>query len=161
MFFQGQYGNKIFNVMEYYLNSAHGTGNVYADIRTRHWAGTEVASRSFFPANLNGTIPDLDAADLPKNFRASDFYVKDGSYLHLKTITLNYNFPESICKSIKLNSLSAYIGGLNVLTFTKYTGLDPEIGKNIGSEDNNLYMGVDHGNYPQARTFTLGIKLGI
>ena len=161
MFFQGQYGNKIFNVMEYYLNSAHGTGNVYADIRTRHWAGTEVASRSFFPANLNGTIPDLDAADLPKNFRASDFYVKDGSYLRLKTITLNYNFPESICKSIKLNSLSAYIGGLNVLTFTKYTGLDPEIGKNIGSEDNNLYMGVDHGNYPQARTFTFGIKLGI
>lgn len=162
MFFQGQYGNKIFNVMEYYLNSTHGTGNVYADIRSKHWSGGELAGRTIFAVNTtNATVPDLDAADLPKNFRASDFYVKDGSYLRLKTVTLNYNFPESICKSIKLNSLSAYVGGLNVLTFTKYSGLDPEIGKNIGSEDNNLYMGVDHGNYPQARTITFGIKLGI
>lgn len=161
MFFQGQTGNKIFNVMEYYLNSAHGAWNVYSDLRNIQWAGTTIANRLFFPANPNGTVPDLDAADLPKNFRASNFYVKDGSYLRLKNVTINYNFPESICKSIKLENLTAYIGAYNLLTFTKYNGLDPEIGKNIGSEDNNLYLGVDHGNYPQARTFTIGIKLGL
>lgn len=161
MFFQGQTGNKIFNVMEYYLNSANGAWNVYSDLRSKHWVGTEIASRAFFTPNPGGTVPDLDAADLPKNFRASDFYVKDGSYLRLKNVQLNYNFPESVCKAIKLDNLTAYIGAYNLLTLTKYNGLDPEIGKNIGSEENNLYMGVDHGNYPQARTITVGIKLGL
>ncbi len=161
MFFQGQTGNKIFNVMEYYLNSANGAWNVYADLRSKHWAGTDIASRAFFAANPNGTVPDLDAADLPKNFRASDFYVKDGSYLRLKNVQLNYNFSESVCKSLKLANLTAYVGAYNLWTLTKYDGLDPEIGKNVGSEENNLYMGVDHGNYPQARTITVGIKLGL
>lgn len=161
LFFQGQTGNKIFNVMEYYLNSAHGTGNVYTDIRSRHWAGSDVASRTFFPENLNGTVPDLDAADRPRNFRASDFYVKDGSYLRLKNIQLNYNVPQDVCKSLKLEQLTVYVGAYNLLTFTRYNGFDPEVGRNVGSETNNLYMGVDHGNYPQSRTITAGIKIGL
>lgn len=161
MFFQGQTGNDIFNVMEYYLNSAHGTGNVYANIRSNHWAGSYVANRSFFPANPNGTVPDLDAADRPRNFRASDFYVKDGSYLRLKNVQLNYNLPQQVCKALKLDQLTVYVGAYNLLTFTKYNGFDPEVGRNVGSESNNLYMGVDHGNYPQARTITAGIKVGL
>ncbi len=161
LFFQGQTGNDIFNVMEYYLNSAHGTGNVYANIRSNHWAGSYVANRSFFPANPNGTVPDLDAADRPRNFRASDFYVKDGSYLRLKNVQLNYNVPQQVCKALKLDQLTVYVGAYNLLTFTKYNGFDPEVGRNVGSESNNLYMGVDHGNYPQARTITAGIKVGL
>lgn len=161
LFFQGQTGNKIFNVMEYYLNSAHGTGNVYADIRTKHWAGTYRADRTFFPENLSGSVPDLDGADLPRNFRASDFYIKDGSYLRLKNIQLNYNVSQNVCKALKLDQLTVYVGAYNLLTFTKYNGFDPEVGRNVGSETNNLYMGVDHGNYPQARTITAGIKVGL
>lgn len=161
LFFQGQTGNKIFNVMEYYLNSAHGTGNVYADIRTKHWAGTYRADRTFFPENLSGSVPDLDGADLPRNFRASDFYIKDGSYLRLKNIQLNYNVSQNVCKALKLDQLTVYVGAYNLLTFTKYNGFDPEVGRNVGSETNNLYMGVDHGNYPQARTITAGIKIGL
>ncbi|HQB27427.1 MAG TPA: TonB-dependent receptor [Paludibacter sp.] len=161
LFFQGQTGNKIFNVMEYYLNSAHGTGNVYANIRSNHWAGSYIASRSFFPANPNGTVPDLDGADRPRNFRASNFYVKDGSYLRLKNVQLNYNVPQQVCKTLKLDQLTVYVGAYNLLTFTKYNGFDPEVGRNVGSESNNLYMGVDHGNYPQARTITAGIKVGL
>lgn len=161
LFFQGQTGNKIFNVMEYYLNSAHGTGNVYADIRSKHWAGSYVANRSFFPENSNGTVPDLDAADRPRNFRASDFYIKDGSYLRLKNVQINYNVPQKICESLKIDQLTVYLGAYNLLTLTKYNGFDPEVGRNVGSESNNLYMGVDHGNYPQARTITAGIKIGL
>jgi TonB-linked SusC/RagA family outer membrane protein len=160
LFFQGQTGNRIFNVMEYYLNSAHGTGNVYADIRSRHWSGNYRSERAFFPENTNVSIPDLDEADRPRNFRASDFYVKDGSYIRLKNIQLTYNFPETVCRFLKIDNLMAYIGGYNLLTFTKYNGFDPEVGKNAGSEANNLYMGVDHGNYPQARTVTAGLKIG-
>lgn len=161
IFFQGQTGNKVFNVMDYYLNSAHGTGNVYADIRSKHWSGSYRSARSFFPANPNGNVPDLDVVDKPLNFRASNFYIKDGSYLRLKTVQLNYNLPVAWCQKLYVNNLSVYIGGFNLLTLTKYNGFDPEIGKNPGSEGNNLYMGVDHGNYPQARTITAGVKIGL
>jgi TonB-linked SusC/RagA family outer membrane protein len=158
-FFQGQTGNKIFNVMEYYLNSAHGTGNCYADIRERHWSGTYVASRSFWRSNPGGTVPDLDSADNPRNFRASDFYVKDGSYLRLQTVQLSYDLPAGFVRKLALTNASVYASAYNLLTFTRYNGFDPEVGKNPGSEGNNLYMGVDHGNYPQARSFLFGLKL--
>jgi TonB-linked SusC/RagA family outer membrane protein len=149
MFFQGQWGNKIFNVMEYYLNSAHETCNVYADLISKVWSST----------NPNGNIPELSLADKPRNFRASDFYVKDGSYARLKDLTLNYNIPEKFLKRLFLSTASVYISSYNLLTFTKYDGLDPEVGKISGEESNNLYFGVDHGNYPQARSFLVGIKV--
>jgi hypothetical protein len=159
MFFQGQYGNKIFNVPEYYLNSAHGTGNVYADIRSKHWAGTYVANRTFWTPNPNGTVPDLDPTDRPRNYRASNFYVKDGSYLRFQDIRLTYNIPERFLKKCYLSNASVFVSSHNLLTFTKYNGFDPEVGKNSGEESNNLYAGIDHGNYPQARSFLAGFKV--
>ncbi len=159
MFFQGQWGNKIFNVMDYYLNSAHGTGNVYADLRSKHWSGGYVADRVFFRKNPNGSVPDLDPADRPRNFRASDFYVKDGSYIRFQNVRLSYNLSPATLKKLKLSNATIYISSHNLLTFTKYNGFDPEVGRNPGSETNNLYMGIDHGNYPQARSFLAGIKI--
>ena len=159
MFFQGQLGNKIFNVMDYYLNSAHGTGNVYADLREKHWAGEYVANRQFFTPNPTGSVPDLDMADRPKNFRASDFYIKDGSYLRFQNVRLSYNLPENFQKKLHLSNATVYVSSHNLLTFTKYNGYDPEVGKNVGEEGNNLYIGIDHGNYPQARSFLAGIKV--
>lgn len=72
LFFQGQAGNKIFNVMDYYLNNA-SSGNVYADIRNKHWSGQLIDDRKFFPRNLDASVPDLDPNDMPRNFMASDF----------------------------------------------------------------------------------------
>lgn len=159
LFFQGQVGNKIFNVMDYYLNSTHGTGNVYADIRSNHWAGDYDDSRAFWTANPTGSIPDLRQADNAKNFRASDAYVHNGSYMRLKDVRLTYNVPRSFASRLHLKDLMVYLSAYNLFTFTGYNGLDPEVGRNSGSEENNLYLGVDHGNYPQARSFTLGAKL--
>lgn len=159
MFFQGQWGNKIFNVMEYYLNSAHGTGNVYADLRSKCWSGTYDPEKSFYPANPQGTVPELDEADRPKNFRASDFYVKDGSYCRLKNVQLTYNLPQKVLKKLQLSNASIYVSAQNLLTFTKYDGFDPEIGRDESNTGNNLYLGVDHGNYPQSRSFMAGIKI--
>lgn len=161
LFFQGQSGNKIFNVMEYYLNNA-AWGNVYADLRKKHWAGQITGlGREYFPKHLDATIPDLSADDVPRNFRASNFYIKDGSYIRLKQVQVTYSFPLSIIQKLKVGSLSLSLTGYNLLTLTKYNGFDPEVGRMIGTENNNLNMGVDHGNYPQARSFTFGIKLGL
>ena len=70
-------------------------------------------------------------------------------------------FPKSILNKLKLSNLALSLTAYNLLTFTGYDGFDPEVGKVIGTESDNLSMGVDQGNYPQARSFTFGIKLGI
>ena len=103
----------------------------------------------------------MSADDVPRNFRASNFYIKDGSYIRLKQVQVTYSFPLSIIQKLKVSSLSLSLTGYNLLTLTKYNGFDPEVGRMIGTENNNLNMGVDHGNYPQARSFTFGIKLGL
>ena len=159
LFFQGQTGNKIFNVTDYYLYNA-AEGNVYADIRDRHWSGQIAENRAFFPLNTGAEIPDLDNNDAARNFRSSDFFVKDGSYLRLKELRFSYSFPQPMISKIGLSSLTLSATAYNLLTFTKYDGFDPEVGKVSGTEGNNLNMGVDHGNYPQARSFTFGLKFG-
>lgn len=160
LFFQGQTGNKIFNVMDYYLNNA-ASGNLYADIRSEHWSGQLRADREFLPLNHNASVPDLDPSDAARNFRASDFFVKDGSYIRLQELRVTYNFDEKITSKMNLSNLSVFLGAYNLFTLTGYNGFDPEVGKVTGTEGNNLNMGIDHGNYPQARTFTVGFKLGL
>ena len=159
IFFQGQTGNKVFNVMDYYLYNA-ANGNVYADLRDQHWSGQIAAGREFFPLNTFAEVPDLRSGDTNRNFRSSDFFVHDGSYVRLKELRLTYNFPQRILSKLKISNLALSLTGYNLLTFTSYNGFDPEVGKVVGTEGNNLSMGVDQGNYPQARSFTFGVKLG-
>jgi len=168
IFFQGQTGNKIFNVMDYYLNNGN-SGNVYANLRDKHWSnGPETLeegmenfnqNRRFFPANHNASVPDLRSSDRNRNFRASDFMLQDGSYMRLKEARLTYNFSKKFCSKLQMQNFSIYLGGYNLLTFTKYNGFDPEVGRMIGEESNNINMGIDHGNYPQSRTITVGLKI--
>lgn len=161
VFMQGQGGNKIFNVMDYYLYNA-AEGNVYADIRSKHRSGQlEGQGRTFFPLNADATVPDLSNNDAPRNFRASDFFIQKGDYLRLKQVQLTYNFPSSLLSQFGIKSLALSLTAYNLLTITGYDGFDPEVGKVSGTERNNLSMGVDQGNYPQARSFTFGVKLGL
>jgi TonB-linked SusC/RagA family outer membrane protein len=159
IFFQGQTGNKVFNVMDYYLNNAASGYNLYADIREKQWSGQLRDDRAFLPLNLNGSVPDLRYVDLNRNFRASDFMLKDGSYMRLKELRLTYNFDKKVCSKLFMQDLSVFIGAYNLLTFTRYNGFDPEIGKVAGTEGDNLNQGIDHGTYPQSRTVTIGFKI--
>lgn len=159
LFFQGQTGNKIYNVTDYYLYNA-AAGNVRADIRSLHWSGQQVENRAFFPLNTSATVPDLDSDDAARNFRSSDFFVQDGDYLRLKELRFSYDFPAAMISRLGLSTLQLSFTAYNLVTWTKYDGFDPEVGKVSGTEGNNLAMGVDHGNYPQARSFTFGVKLG-
>ena len=160
IFFQGQTGNKIFNVMDNVLYNA-ANGNVYADLRSEHWSGQLIESREYFPLNTSASVPDLRASDSNQNFRASDFFVHDGSYLRLKELRLGYTVPQTVVDKLGIGSLTLSLTAYNLLTLTGYNGFDPEVGRVVGTEGNNLSMGVDFGNYPQARSFTFGIKLGL
>ncbi len=160
MFFQGQTGNEIFNVTRYNLYNA-STGNVLADLRSKHWSGQLSDERAWYPLNLTDEVPELRSSDTNQNFRASNFFIEDGSYLRLKELRLTYNLPKSLISKWGISNLAFSLTGYNLLTFTAYEGLDPEVGRLEGTEGNNLNMGVDHGNYPQSRSFTFGVKLSL
>ncbi|MDP4267680.1 MAG: TonB-dependent receptor [Bacteroidota bacterium] len=169
MFFQGVYGNKIYNATRYYTygNVVNGQAgyNVINNYFDDLWRGTpsnpSVDFRSNWSANPGGIIPapNTNSAIRNFNFRNSDMYIEDGSYLRLKTLQLGYSIDSKLCSKIGITSLKIYAAINNLLTFTNYSGLDPEIGKSLGQEANNLYLGIDEGSYPQARSYTFGLVL--
>ena len=169
MFFQGVYGNKIYNATRNYTYGKISNGqagyNVSGDYYENVWRGTpgdpSVNFRSNWAANPGGTIPAPNTNSVIRdfNFRNSDMYIEDGSYIRLKTLQLGYNIDSKLCSNIGITSLKIYASTNNLLTFTSYSGLDPEVGKSLGQEANNLYLGIDEGSYPQARSFTFGMIL--
>ena len=144
MFFQGTLGNDIWNVSRGSLATA-GQQNALAEAYTKAWR--QEGDKALYPRMTNASKND--------NFRASSFYVEDGSFLRLQNIQLGYNLPLSLCSKTRLfSSCRIYASGQNLLTFTKYSGLDPELGV-----ENPLDMGVDRTRYPSARTITFGVNL--
>ncbi len=84
----------------------------------------------------------------------TSYLVEDGSYLRLKTLLLNYTFPPQILKKVFFKELKAFISGENLLTFTKYSGYDPE----VNYFNSIITPGADQYNYPRAKVYTIGIK---
>ena len=81
--------------------------------------------------------------------------VEDGSFLKLSNITLGYTFPKKMIRKVGLSKLRLYATGSNLLTWTKYSGFDPE----VSTMGNGLTPGVDFGAYPRSRAFVFGINL--
>lgn len=137
IFGQGVWGNEIFKATRRFdLEQA----NMTADALDR-WTGEGTSTK--YPRLING--------DPNKNFsRSSDFYVENGAFFKIKTAQLGYTLNNNLVKQIGVSRIRLYVSGNNLITFTKYTGFDPEIGG--GS------YGVDRGLYPQARFFLFGLN---
>jgi len=118
--------------------------------------------RAWTPSNTNTDIPRAVSGDPNNNARTSNRFLESGSYLRLKNISIGYSIPQEMLQNLTKNSLTklrVYASATNLLTFTKYTGYDPEVGIRQG-QASNLIQGIDYGQYPQARTFIVGIQLG-
>jgi hypothetical protein len=86
----------------------------------------------------------------------SSRYLEDGSFIRLKTLTLGYTLPKDALRKVGVNKLRVYAQGTNLLTFTKYGGLDPE----VSSQSNNQNtVGYDWATVPQPRTFQIGASV--
>ncbi|MBN2262592.1 MAG: SusC/RagA family TonB-linked outer membrane protein [Prolixibacteraceae bacterium] len=156
-FFNGTYGNKIMNGSKQYLYNPVGYQNrgkafadryVYEDIVKLDADGNEVV---VVPKNHDTEMYAMRAETYTK---MSSFFVEDGSFLRLRNVVLGYTVPKTITSKIGVEKLRVYAGGRNLLTFTKYTGLNPEIGGN-----NILEMGVDIGLYPVTKMVYFGANI--
>jgi TonB-dependent starch-binding outer membrane protein SusC len=148
VFLQGVQGNKIYNNVRFITEGMLRFFN----------AGTQVLN-AWTPTNTNTTIPRAVASDPNGNSRVSTRFLEDGSYLRLKNITLGYRFPAARLSSLTKGTVSGfrfYVSGQNLLTFTDYSGFDPEVGTRTGGNQTN---GIDFAVYPQPKTVQVGIQV--
>ncbi|RPD40020.1 TonB-dependent receptor [Chitinophaga barathri] len=144
VFFQFAAGQEIFNANRIiFEGGGRMHQNMFATYKDR-WT-PENQNNTYFRTNGYG----------PTDFGYSSRVVEDGSYLRLKTVALGYNFPAQLLKSIKISSLRIYASAQNLLTWTKYSGFDPE----VSAYDSALTPGFDYSVYPRARTITFGLNM--
>lgn len=147
LFLQGVYGGDILNVNRQVGTSLAGTANQFQEATDR-WRSPDNPGSGFHPrANFN---------DRNGNSLVSDRWIEDGSFLRVKNVTLAYNFSPGMLRSLKIKTARVYAQGTNLLTFTKYSGFDPEVSF---SNNNPLLQGLDWSVYPLNRSFTLGVNL--
>ncbi len=103
------------------------------------------------PRAATGATVGLNNAD---NSR----FLENGSYLRLKNVTFAYNFNRTLINKIGLSNLRLYFTGQNLLTFTEYSGFDPEV--NVFNTTNTA-QGTDFLTYPQSKMFLFGINVGL
>jgi TonB-linked SusC/RagA family outer membrane protein len=143
IFFQWMYGNQIYNANRAMFegNSSSLNVNQYASYVNR-WT-PENRSNEFYTVGGQG----------PAGYQSSK-YLEDGSYLRLKTVALSYSVPTTALKFLYLTNLKVHASAQNLFTFTKYSGLDPE----VSARYSVLTPGFDYSAYPQARTLSIGIN---
>ena len=137
VFGQGVAGNMIFQG----LRRLDVTNANYQTAALGRWTGE----------GTSNDYPRLIDSDPNGNFtNPSDFYLEKGDYFRFKTVQLSYTLPTNLIAKAGIDKVRVYLMAENLLTFTKYTGYDPEIGGGV--------MSIDRGIYPQARTYMLGLN---
>ncbi len=146
IFFQWSYGNDILNANRLMFESSWNKSrdlNQYASYADR-WTMD----------NPESNIPRATTSSSNRVF--SSRIIEDGSFLRLKTLSFGYSFPKQLISKAKIDQLRIYFAAENLLTFSNYSGYDPEVSIREGA----LTPGLDFSAYPRARTFSFGINLG-
>ena len=143
MFFQFSYGGQLLNAnrLVFEGNSGRTLQNQYTSVLDR-WSFDNQGSTMY-----------VAGGDGDKVY--SSRVIEDGSYIRLKTMQLGYTLPSGLLKRVKIQNLRFYASAQNLLTFTKYTGFDPE----VSAYNSSLTPGFDYSVYPRAKTLTFGLNL--
>lgn len=140
LFFQGTFGNDIYDFAQ--------RGDIPAMNRPSwildRWIGEGTSNK----------IPRMTNANPNRNWRSSDLYVKDGSYVRLRTAQLGYTIPHLWTNKIGMQQLRVFVMAENLFTFTSYDGFDPEV-----ASGDYTTIGIDRGIYPQSRTISIGANV--
>lgn len=145
--FSYSYGNDVYNLLNQKLHSMSDYSNQSTDV-TRRWLSPENPGDGFLPRAAYG--------DPSNNFATSDRWVEDGSYLKLKSVSINYDIPLRNRTGF-FKGITVFANGNNLLTVTGYKGMDPE----VFSSSHPLLRGVDTGASPNPRSFIFGVKLAL
>lgn len=140
IFLQGTYGNDLYNASRMEMEGMYDGKNQITKVLDR-W-------------KIPGQITEVPKAGY--DMKNSNYFIEDGSYLRLKNISLSYGFASEKLKRNGIQKIQPYFSASNLLTWTKYSGMDPEVNQWGGS---GTIQGIDWGTYPHSRSFVIGVNL--
>jgi TonB-dependent starch-binding outer membrane protein SusC len=151
---QGGYGNKIYLQVNQDIEGFYRPFNLTKRVYDTRWHGE----------GTSNTMPLVSWLDQPNNIKEpSSRFLEDASYCRLKNIQIGYTLPRGLTSKLHIKGLRFYLTGNNLITITKYTGLDPEmyISNNVKVEKypSDLASGIDWGTYPTAKSYIIGANL--
>ena len=145
MFWNGSMGGDIFDYTALYYETPYFFNGGRSTRVLDSWS----------PTNTGAALPALSETILNNEFTsANSFFVRDGSYLRLRTLQIGYTLPDTIASKLGASSARVYYNGTNLLTLTDFTGLDPEVPRG-GALD----IGVYNAQYPTSSVSSLGINI--
>lgn len=144
--FQFSQGNDIYSEINHQRNAVVRYNNLSTDA-LRRWR--QQGDITDFPKPVRDDPMQTDS-------RVQSRWVEDGSYIKLKNVNLRYTFATGLVSRIGLRRLDAFMTATNLITWTRYTGFDPDVNSYAG-----LRVGVDEGSYPQSRTVIFGLNIGL
>jgi TonB-dependent starch-binding outer membrane protein SusC len=152
--FQGSYGNKIYSQVNQDIEGFYRPFNVTQRVYDTRWHGE----------GTSNTMPLVSFRDQTNNIKEpSSRFLEDGSYCRLKNVQIGYTIPKKMISKLHIKGLRVYLTGSNLVTITKFTGLDPEmhISNNVAVEKypSDVAAGIDWGTYPAARSYIIGANL--
>ncbi|KAF2514861.1 SusC/RagA family TonB-linked outer membrane protein [Flavobacterium foetidum] len=147
-FITGVHGNDIYNANTFDLKAMNRLFNASTDVLDRANVVNGVVT------NPSASLPRAQGADINWS-SANQRYIEDGSYTRLKNVTLGYTLPGETFGSY-FSNIRFYVSGQNLVTITKYSGLDPEIARTDGNANS---AGIDLGRYPQPKSVIFGLDV--
>ncbi|MBK5720730.1 TonB-dependent receptor [Dysgonomonas sp. Marseille-P4677] len=143
------WGHKLYNGNRYFYESMSSGSNFLAS-----------TLNSWTPQNTNTDIPRAVLQDPNGNSRESDRFLESGDFIRLRQVQLGYTLPRKLLNSMKLENLRIYVSGENLLTWTKYDGIDPEFAPSSDSDKSkSLNTGVDRYIFPFTRSYVFGLQV--
>jgi TonB-linked SusC/RagA family outer membrane protein len=155
-------GNDLYNAdrMDFTQTHKYTLRNMISEMEQgQRWTDLDVATGRLVndPAQLAAMNANTTQwSPYVSNYVFSDYYVEDGSFLRLNTLTLGYTLPKSVLEKFKLNNLRVYCSAYNLAIWTNYSGFDPEVSTRRRSQ---LTPGVDFSAYPRSRSIVFGLNL--
>lgn len=162
--FTGSYGNDVVFYQRRWLENPRESTNVlksaldYAKIGQIDASGPDDDYRNLHVIGGDDKMPRLASSSTSStsNYRYSDRFVEDGSYIRLSNISLSYTLPKKWSQKAYMQNVRIYANLQNIYTWTKYSGYDPEIG---ALDQDALMTGIDNGRYPTPRIYTVGLNV--
>jgi TonB-linked SusC/RagA family outer membrane protein len=150
IFFQGAYGQKILSVLNRDIEGFYRSFNVTERYYNGHWT----------PQNPGNQFPRASWTASGNNAQLSTRFLESGSYTRLKNLQVGYTVPKDVLVKYGFSSVRIYFSGTNLFTFTKYSGMDPEMTVSDNSRsDGDRANGIDWGTYPAAKSYNVGVNL--
>ncbi|WP_333819482.1 SusC/RagA family TonB-linked outer membrane protein [Ohtaekwangia sp.] len=147
-FFYGKSGNDIVNFTRWFTDFYPSFSGAAIGARTLN---------SWTPENKNASTPIYEnVSNFSTNTQANSYYVEKGSYMRMKNLQISYNLPASLLQRVGMQKARIFVQGVNLFTITKYKGQDPEVASSVDTT-----LGIDVGNYPATRQYSIGVNLGL